>query len=461
MMKTGTIGKALAAALALCLLLAVLPALPASAAGGGETAYTAAIGEDQTRIVGDTATVSVTVDSETETVFNTLDVTVTYDTALLELATTDLDGFSVRAGDGSVRVVGYGADRPVGTGFDLEFRCLGTGRAEVRLTSARADASRHAVDSDTPEIKVTEDTAVISVEEPAPKFRSQSLTLSGQIGVNFYLELPEIEGVDYTESYMEFTVNGKGGITTRDGFDPECKNSSGTYYGFTCYVNSIQMADAIRATFHYGEGKTVSKDYSVARYIRFFEENSDRFPAKSVALIRAIADYGYYSQIYMSQVHGFGIGTDYAEMPMHFTNRFDYDSILDKVSACSFVKELDGSKVTKATYKLVLDSTTGIDVYLTVPAGTEFTATAKFNENVFRAEKQADGRYRVRITGISAHQLGNTITVTGNAGGAFTVKVSVLAYVRSVLKNSSDNAARDCMAALYRYYAAVIAYRAG
>ena len=98
-------------------------------------------------------------------------------------------------------------------------------------------------------------------------------------------------------------------------------------------------------------------------------------------------------------------------------------------------------------------------MYLTVPAGTELTATAKFNGNVFRAEKQADGRYRVRITGISAHQLGNTITITGSAEGAFTVKVSALAYVRSVLKNSSDKAARDCMAALYRYYEAVIAYR--
>ena len=459
MMKTGTIGKALAAALALCLLLAVLPAMPASAAGGGETAYTAAIGEDQTRIVGDTATVSVTVDSETETVFNTLEVTVTYDASVLELATTELDGLSVRTGVGSVRVVGYGADRPVGTGFDLEFRCLVTGRAEVRLTSARADASRHAVDSDTPEIEVTEDTAVISVEELAPKFRSQSLTLGGQIGVNFYLELPAIEGVDYAESYMEFTVSGKGAETTRADFNPNKKNSSGLYYGFTCYVKSIQMADTITAVFHYGDGQTISKEYSVARYIEFFEKNKDKFSEKAVTLIRSIADYGYYSQIYMSSIHDFTIGKDYAEMPRHYADSFDYDAILAALSGYTFDKAFGSSKITKATYKLHLDSTTVLDVFLTAEDGTQVKASGTFHGKTYEAVKQKDGRYLIRIPGISAHQLGDTVTITGTAGGSFTVTVSALSYIRSVLKNSTDKKAKDNMAAMYEYYAAVMAYR--
>ena len=52
------------------------------------------------------------------------------------------------------------------------------------------------------------------------------------------------------------------------------------------------------------------------------------------------------------------------------------------------------------------------------------------------------------------------ITVTGNAGGTFTVKVSALSYARSVLNNANaTREAKECLAALYSYYAAVLAYR--
>ena len=52
------------------------------------------------------------------------------------------------------------------------------------------------------------------------------------------------------------------------------------------------------------------------------------------------------------------------------------------------------------------------------------------------------------------------ITITGDAGGAFTVKVSALSYVRSVLANDMPVPDKDGLSALYQYYAAVMAYRA-
>ena len=52
------------------------------------------------------------------------------------------------------------------------------------------------------------------------------------------------------------------------------------------------------------------------------------------------------------------------------------------------------------------------------------------------------------------------ITITGNAGGAFTVKVSALSYTRSVLNSTATNkAAKDGLSALYEYCTAVLAYR--
>ena len=301
-----------------------------------------------------------------------------------------------------------------------------------------------------------------TVKDPftKPVFKSQSLVLSGQIGLNFFLKLPEIEGVDYTKSYMEFSVSGKDGSTSVDPYDPSFTNASGEYYGFTCYVNSIQMADTITATFHYGDGKTVSKEYSVAKYVEFFEKNAGSFNAKTIALIHSIADFGHYEQIYLASINDWSVGKDHAEMARYYTDSFNYASIQAAVNGKAFAKSLDGSKVEKATYKLHLDSATTVDVFLKPASGVTLTASATFNGKTYRAEKQADGRYLVRIPDISAHQLGDMITITGDAGGAFTVKVSALSYVRSVLANDMPVPDKDGLSALYQYYAAVMAYRA-
>ena len=90
------------------------------------------------------------------------------------------------------------------------------------------------------------------------------------------------------------------------------------------------------------------------------------------------------------------------------------------------------------------------------------TATATLNGKTFTAAKQKDGSYIIKITGIKASQLGDEITISGNAGGDFTVKVSALAYVNSILNSStySDNqAAKNAMASLYYYYLRAIGFQ--
>ena len=84
------------------------------------------------------------------------------------------------------------------------------------------------------------------------------------------------------------------------------------------------------------------------------------------------------------------------------------------------------------------------------------------NGNTFRAVRMVDGSYRLDIEGINASQLADTITVTGNAGGSFTIQISVLAYVRSLLnsKNYAGNKeAKDSVMALYYYYQKTMAFR--
>ena len=95
-------------------------------------------------------------------------------------------------------------------------------------------------------------------------FKTQNLILSGQIGVSFNLDLSSLTEQERNESYMEFSINGR---TSKASFNKNSRNASGKYYSFTCYVTSVEMADTITAVFHYGNGSTVSKKYSVLDYI--------------------------------------------------------------------------------------------------------------------------------------------------------------------------------------------------
>ena len=471
MNKGGMLKRVLCLMMALLLTSAFLPgvspALAAEEGENGKSVYTAAIGDDQTVKVGEEATVSVTVDSESAASYNALDMTITYDAEKLELATTEIDGFTVRAGSGSVRVLRYGPAREVGKAFDLTFRCLAEGESQVRITSAKADESANAVDADTPEIDLTDDAAVLSTEI-TPVFKTHSLTLSGQIGVNFFLELPEIDGVDYADSYVEFTISGKGGKTFTDPYDPNFMNESKKYYGFTCCVSSIQMADTITATFHYDDGKTVSEEYSIAEYIEMFEERRSLFDEKTTAMIESIADYGHYIQIYLSDVNEWTIGTDYAEMERHYTESYDYADVLANVESNAIVRTIAGSNVEKVNYRLQLWSETTLQVFLktkdgSAPTGVTVTidelASGKTTTKTVTPARQSDGRYLVQIAGISAHRLGDTVTIKGEAGGAFTVKVSPMSYVFDVLTYNTDTKSRDGVSSLYGYYKAVFAYR--
>ncbi|MBQ6347659.1 MAG: leucine-rich repeat protein, partial [Clostridia bacterium] len=76
------------------------------------------------------------------------------------------------------------------TGADgLTFTSGGPTDAEATFTMPAADV-----------------TVTATYESAAPEFTTQSLILSGQIGLSFNMELPDIEGVNWTESWMTFTI---------------------------------------------------------------------------------------------------------------------------------------------------------------------------------------------------------------------------------------------------------------
>ena len=292
-------------------------------------------------------------------------------------------------------------------------------------------------------------------------FKTQNLILSGQIGVSFNLDLSSLTDQERNASYMEFKINGRTSIVP---FDKNSKNASGKYYSFTCYVTSVEMADTITATFHYGNGNMIYKKYSVLDYINAIEKNAENFDNKTLYLIRSIADYGHYSQPFLAASNNWTIGSEHMEMSKHYTSSYSYDAIRNVISKYQRVLDLGKSDIEKISYSLSLNSGTSLNVFIKAKSNYKGSVkvTVKKGNTVtsYTAVKQADGRYKVTIPDISAHQLGDTYTITAETtNGTATCSLSALSYVYAVLNENSDNTAKNAVSSLYIYYDATLNYR--
>ncbi len=316
--------------------------------------------------------------------------------------------------------------------------------------------------------KWTKNTAV-------PSFASHSLVLSGQIGVNFFMDLSMLSDAEKEASYMTFEISGRGSVSAeRVPFNANQTNAAGTRYGFTCYVNAIQMGDKITATFHYGDGQTVTETYSVMRYMTSFRFNArnSSFDETTVELIDALADYGHYVQLFMSDAKDFTLGEgDDAYLPMdrYYAESYDHTAIASALESGHAVdrNNSDPNLNGVPSYALVLDSETAILVYVRPADGYTDTPTVTLDGAEYTPVLQGDdGCYEIEIANISAHELGDThnVTVTtDNSDANAYINVSVMSYIYGVLTASeyADNTnAKNGVASLYAYWQAATAYKA-
>ena len=131
-------------------------------------------------------------------------------------------------------------------------------------------------------------------------FSAHSLTLNGDIGVNFYLELDEAILND-SDAVMEMEVAGikKAMIKVSDSVKNgsiEVEDSEGNShqcYKFTCNVYAKQMTDNIVATLKTSSG-TWKEVYSIQSYMEKAQDSSNE---KLKNLMNAMAVYGGYALI--------------------------------------------------------------------------------------------------------------------------------------------------------------------
>lgn len=339
-----------------------------------------------------------------------------------------------------------------GEGYELDTLTVMCGETAVETT--KVNDEQYTFTMPAGDVTVT-----ATFKEIVPAFKSHSLVLEGQIGVNFYMELPEIEGCNYADSYMTFTIE-HGTCTERDNYDAGHLNNKG-YYGFTCYVSAIQMAETITATFHYtvnGEEKTLAPEtYSVKQYFEFYNTNKNSFNEKEQKLIEALADYGHYAQIFLAASNDWTIGTDYANMNIVYTNSYDFATVQNGVASYAITKT-KAEDMDKISFSLIMDSDTEIRMFFKPVDGYEGDVTVTVNGEAWTATKVGE-RYQVSIKNIAAHQLGNEYRIVVTTANDTTVTVYALSYATITLSASaSTDAAKNAMAALYYYSEAAKAY---
>ena len=286
-----------------------------------------------------------------------------------------------------------------------------------------------------------------------------TLSLSGNIGVNFYMELSDTIKND-SGAYMKFILP-NGDITKVMVADVKAspKDVNGKkFYIFPCEVAAKEMTKEITAQMFDGsENSGAVYTYTVKEYADYIINNAISFNEKTVALVKAMLNYGAYSQEYFNYNTG----------KLANESLSAEDKVLGSIdtallSAPVFSKSsIDADICTFDTAYLTLVSETSVNVYIKLNDGIDANnVTFKVNGTEVIPTKVGD-RYLITASNIKAGDLDKqqsfTVTYNGNTNG---LEYSAYSYVRSVLSNNRSEALTNLAKALYRYNTAAETYAA-
>lgn len=214
------------------------------------------------------------------------------------------------------------------------------------------------------------------------KLAGYSLSLTGNIGVNFYMELSD-DVVNDASAYMNFTlpngttskvyVSGTHEDSSTATTDTTVKNGV-TYYVFTCEVAAKEMTSDIKAQMigNNGEKKGTVYTYTVKEYADYIlshmsAEESDISKA-TIQLVKGMLNYGGAAQKY------FGYKTDkLASDGLTLTGTvFNDTSIINNIT-----NEANKASVTCANAKVTFKS-----AYLSLNSTTDLCVSVQFADDV-------------------------------------------------------------------------------
>ncbi len=290
-------------------------------------------------------------------------------------------------------------------------------------------------------------------------FAGYSLSLGGDIGVNFYLDLPDealAQGVR-----IDFAWNGKTDSVTFDSNSTaETREGVAGLYKATCNVCAAEMNDAVTACVTVGESagpvETVSR--KVRDYADYILANKDgKYSDKLITLVKSMLNYGANAQTQFEHntdaLANAGVG-----YPLSSLNDNEINGIAGAVPEKDSIHALLADKgIAYHGYSLILNTKTTLRFYFKKD-GADYTQLALLNSagaNVGTVQDQDTDDCYIEVGDISAFELGDCYELKFGD----TTLGSFLSYVKDVLQNNNGaQPITDTVTALYRYHEAAAAY---
>ena len=313
------------------------------------------------------------------------------------------------------------------------------------------------------------------------KLAGYSLSLTGNIGVNFYMELSN-DIVNDESAYMNFTL--PNGTTSKvyvsgtheDGStattDTTVKNGV-TYYVFTCEVAAKEMTSDIKAQMIGNNGEKTGKVYTYtvkeyADYILSHMSADESLTSRAtIQLVKGMLNYGGAAQKY------FGYKTDQlASDGLALT-----EPVFDDTSIINFIKNeankavitnhSDPDKVTFKSAYLSLNSTTDLcvsvqfaeDVTVQEDMFAIWLGSTEISKDQYEITKVNEGNcYKITLHGIKASQLQKQYEFEVHLSDAESAVLTygATSYAYTVMSSACDNinnieSLREVVKALYAY----------
>ena len=272
------------------------------------------------------------------------------------------------------------------------------------------------------------------------KLAGYSLSLTGNIGVNFYMELSNKIIAD-KDAYMQFTLP-NGTITkvlVSEAQTNTTINAEKTYYRFPCEVASYEMTQDIKAQMFDGNGKCGKEyTYTVRDYAQYLIDHVDLYQ-DAYPFAVAMLNYGACSQKYFNkavdELANKYLNVNELEIPDRFEGYID-----------NFVANKAENKVLGqfAGLSMVLKSETTLNIFYEPKEGID---VSKLNFIVDGKEITPVKRgqyYILSLENIKANELGNSKTFTVTDGtNTLTGDYCALMYCYQVLQAAKGAYADD------------------
>ena len=292
-------------------------------------------------------------------------------------------------------------------------------------------------------------------------FPRHSLTLSGDIGVNFYVRADAAD-VASGKAKVSFAWNNKTDSVTLGG-NPYVIDGMQLYKATAC-VSAAEMTDVITATLYIDDVETAVHHYSVRAYcdVIFSDDyrqaySDERFGYNELAtLVKTMLNYGATAQ--KQFVHNTdNLANQGVDYPLSYLSTSEIEALGDALPKSeSFDEDLSPYGVKYYGCSLLLRSKTTLRFYFEKTGTGEYSAdNFKINGAPVEVKNYQDGsRYvYIEITDIPSPDLDKAYDIS--VGNVTIGSVSPLSYVKDVLTDDSASADLiNVITALYRYHEA-------